>query len=217
MTTDCGASILVIDPEDDHRRAVTQLLQRVGFSTREEATAAGGMLVARDERPALVLLEVDLGDANGYELCRQLRDVYGEELPIIFLAGRRTETADRIAGLLIGADDYIVKPFSPDELVARIRRAMSRSSSMFARRLQPQSTYGLTSREREVLRLLALGLSQTAIARELFISPQTVATHIQRVLTKLGVHSRAEAVAFAHREHLVDGALEHGTIHRAAG
>ncbi|HLM35254.1 MAG TPA: LuxR C-terminal-related transcriptional regulator, partial [Gaiellaceae bacterium] len=86
----------------------------------------------------------------------------------------------------------------PDELLARVRRLASRS----ARR--PSGVgYDLTRREREVLRLLAAGISQEGIASRLFISPKTVATHIQRVIGKLGVHSRAQAVALAHREHLV--------------
>jgi DNA-binding NarL/FixJ family response regulator len=67
----------------------------------------------------------------------------------------------------------------------------------------------LTERERQVLQLLAKGLTQTAIAAELYISPKTVGTHIQRILTKLGVHSRAEAVASAFRLRLVDTAATH--------
>ena len=94
-----------------------------------------------------------------------------------------------------------MKPLDPNELLARVRRLLARSGS-FA----PDSRSKLTKRELEVLGLLADGLDQAEIARELFISPTTVATHIQRVLTKLGAHSRAQAVALAHREHLFDGA-----------
>ena len=140
---------------------------------------------------------------TGYEVCRQLRDAYGESLPVIFTATTRTDSADRVAGLLIGADDYVVRPFAPDELIARVRRALVRVAAAPSPRIVRPSLYGLTARELEVLALLAYGLSQKAIARELFISPQTVATHIQH-LAKLDVHSRAEAVALAHREQLVD-------------
>jgi DNA-binding NarL/FixJ family response regulator len=101
-----------------------------------------------------------------------------------------------------------VKRLSIKEIVRRtghgrntIRRAL-RSVEPPRYRLP---SHGLTTREREVLGLLARGLPQHAIARELFISPQTVATHIQRTLSKLRVHSRAEAVALPHKERLVDG------------
>jgi len=205
MTIDCGSGgILVIDSDDEGRAAVSALLADAGYTTREAGTGREGMLGARQKRPDLVLLEVELRDMTGYELCRQLRDAYGEGLPVIFVAATRTGSADRIAGLLIGADDYIVKPFAPDELIARVRRALIRTMSLSRHRNGWRSSYGLTEREREVLRLLSQGLPQKTIARELFISPQTVATHIQRTLAKLDVHSRAEAVALAHRERLVD-------------
>jgi DNA-binding NarL/FixJ family response regulator len=127
--------------------------------------------------------------------CRELRDRFGD-LPVVIVSGERTESFDRVAGLLLGAADYIVKPFDPDELVARVRRLVVRD------RPRPSATT-LTGRERDVLRLLADGLDQRRIAAELFLSPKTVATHIQHILAKLGVHSRAQAVAVAHRDGLV--------------
>jgi DNA-binding NarL/FixJ family response regulator len=99
--------------------------------------------------------------------------------------------------MLLGADDYIVKPFAAGEFIARIRRIADRTAP-------PSHANGsaLTPRELEVLKLLADGLGQKKIAQALFITPKTVATHIQRVLSKLDVHSRAEAVAYAHRNQL---------------
>jgi DNA-binding NarL/FixJ family response regulator len=90
-----------------------------------------------------------------------------------------------------------VKPFVAGEFIARIRRMADRAAP-------PPQVNGstLTPRELEVLKLLANGLGQKKIAQALFITPKTVATHIQRILTKLDVHSRAEAVAYAHRNHL---------------
>ena len=142
------------------------------------------------------MLDVNLPGVSGYEVCRSLREQYGPELPIIFLSGDRIESYDRVAGLLIGGDDYIVKPFAPDELLARVRGLIGRRRSI---RLRSD----LTEREREVLQLLAEGLAQTDIADRLVISKKTVGTHIERILAKLGVHSRAEAVAFAYREEFV--------------
>ena len=190
--------ILVVDDDAACRALVTSVLARVGFETREAGSGSEALAAVSNDRPAVVILDVSMPGISGYEVCRELRDKFGQDLPIVFLSGTRTESYDRAGGILLGADDYIVKPFDPDELLARVRRLASRS----ARR--PSGVgYALTRREREVLRLLAAGISQEGIASRLFISPKTVATHIQRVIGKLGVHSRAQAVALAHREHLV--------------
>jgi DNA-binding NarL/FixJ family response regulator len=136
-------------------------------------------------------------DMSGYEVCRSIRDDLGLRLPVLFISGERTESFDRVAGLTIGADDYLVKPFAPDELVARLRCLLRRIPS------DEVVDHGLTPRELEVLRLLAEGMRQAEIAERLVISPKTVSTHIERILTKLGAHSRAEAIALAYRLQLV--------------
>jgi DNA-binding NarL/FixJ family response regulator len=195
--------VLIVDDDAGYRAFVGELLQRVGFSTCDATTGREALASAARERPACVLLDVLLPDSTGYEVCRELRDEYGEGLPIIFVTGARIEAADRVAGLLVGADDYVVKPFDPDELIARTRRfvarSVARSSSVYR-----DSLSELTTREHEVLRLLAEGLDQKAIALKLFITTRTVSTHIQRVLSKLGVHSRTEAVSLAYRERLIE-------------
>jgi DNA-binding NarL/FixJ family response regulator len=156
--------------------------------------------IAFAERPSLVLLEIDVPGASGLEVCRELNERYGPELPIIFVSATRTGRLDRIGGLLVGADDYLAKPVDPDELLARVRRHLSRAIGK-SRGINAEA---LTQREREILGLLAAGLDQRAIAHELIISPKTVATHIQRVLTKIGVGSRAQAVAYAHQHGIVE-------------
>jgi DNA-binding NarL/FixJ family response regulator len=112
------------------------------------------------------------------------------------------EPHDRTAGLLLGGDDYLVKPVDPDELLARIRRAVARTQNGKRERRAVRRD-DLTPREVEVLRLLARGLAQAEIARELVISPKTVASHLQSVMGKLGVHSRAHAVARAYEDGLI--------------
>lgn len=197
--------ILVVDDDEGFLAFVTDLLERAGLSSRRVTRGSEALAVARDQRPALVILDVKLPDLSGYEVCRSLRDEFGEDLPIFFVSGERTDAYDRTAGLLVGADDYIMKPFEADELLARIRRATARSTSRDA---PPASAppFDLTSRESEVLRLIAAGLGSHAIAQRLVISRKTVSSHVQNVLGKLGVHSRGEAVALAYRERLVDPA-----------
>ena len=142
----------------------------------------------------MTILETHLPGVSGYEICRELRERYGENLPIIFISAARTEETDQVAGLLLGADDYFPKPIQMDRLLARLRRLTARSGAV-------ASPVGarLTPREREVLTLLTEGLEQNEIAQRLFVTPKTVAKHIERVLGKLGVRSRAQAIALALR------------------
>jgi two-component system nitrate/nitrite response regulator NarL len=188
--------ILVVDADRDSRRQVSTLVERAGFTPREAATAEEGLAAALRERPALVL-DLRLPSMTGYELCHELREEFGETLPIVFLSADRTEPADQVAGLLVGASDYVIKPFLSDLLLARLRRLVELSSAG-----TPRAGSLLTPREQQVLSLLAAGRSQAQVAQELVISPKTAAKHIERILNKLGVHSRAQAVAVAHREGL---------------
>jgi DNA-binding NarL/FixJ family response regulator len=200
MRTDVGP-ILVVDDDVRFRAFAARLFESAGFTTTEATTGAQAVAAARSERPGLVLLEVSLPDISGFEVSRQLRDQFGDSLPIVFVSDVRTDPLDRAAGLLVGGDDYLVKPCHPDELLARVRRPISRSQNgrMSSWHRAPGDA-PLTSRELEVLRLLTDGMRPKEIARELVISPKTVANHIQRVLGKLGAHSSAEAVAIAYRE-----------------
>jgi DNA-binding NarL/FixJ family response regulator len=165
-------------------------------------TGDEALALARSAMPAAVILEVPLPGLSGYEVCHALKNDPGGDVPVIFLSGARTESYDRVAGLLLGADDYILKPYSAGELLARltnlIRRSRSRTVGV-ARRL--------TKRELEVLELLGDGLRHDVIARRLFISPKTVATHVEHILRKLGVRSRAEAIAVAYREEILQPRL----------
>ena len=77
------------------------------------------LAAAKGSDVVLVVIEIELPDMTGYEVCHAIREELGEELPIVFVSGIRTEPLDKIAGLLLGADDYIVKPIDPNELLAR--------------------------------------------------------------------------------------------------
>jgi len=189
--------VLVVDDDAGYRVYARELLEAGGFSVVDVADGVAALASVRAERPAAVLLDVNMPRLSGYEVCRALREEHGQALPLMFVSGERTESYDRVAGLTIGADDYVTKPFEADELLARLRGLLRRSGGADA----PISP--LTRREQEVLGLLADGLDQAEIARLLVISPKTVGTHIERILSKLGVHSRAEAVALAYRRQLV--------------
>jgi DNA-binding NarL/FixJ family response regulator len=205
-----GELILVVDNDPLFRASVREPLERAGFDVLEADGGEAALASASRRKPEVVLLDVCLPGASGYEVCRELRDRFGETLGIIFVSGERIDSIDRVSGLLLGADDYVVKPFDPDELLARVRTVVRRVTELGRSSAgNGHSTNSrvadteLTPRELEVLELLAEGLTQPQIARQLVISPRTVGTHIQNLLGKLDVHSRAQAVALAHREGLV--------------
>jgi DNA-binding response OmpR family regulator len=194
----CGR-ILVVDDDPDLLELVSTTLESAGFEIVGVTSGREALAVARGEAPPdLVVLDVQLPGMSGYEICRELRDDFGEGLPILFVSGFRTESLDRVAGLLVGADDYLVKPFAPDELIGRVRALVRRSRGGISN----GRAWGLTRREDEVLRLLASGLRQEEIATRLVVSPRTVGSHIQNVLRKMGATSRTQAVALAYRRDL---------------
>jgi DNA-binding NarL/FixJ family response regulator len=189
---------LIADEDPTSREQLARVLEAAGYEIMQVASGEEVLEAVREVRPSIVLLEIPLGGLSGYEVCRALRaDV--SEMPIVFVSGSRTESYDRVAGLLVGADDYIVKPYAPDELLTRVRHLVRRSQP-----LTPAVTSRLTKREREVLRLLAQGLRQDDIAERLFISRKTVGTHVANILRKLGVRSQTQAVAVAFREEFGD-------------
>jgi DNA-binding NarL/FixJ family response regulator len=197
-TADGG--ILLVDDDEGFRSFVSELLENIGHPTRQLASGSEVLAAVSDEQPALVLLDVQLPGLNGYEVCRELRNRYGDAIAIVFVSGERTDPVDRAGGLLIGADDYVVKPVDPGELIARVLRLLERTRGNGRAPGSNAKLASLTQRENQVLKLLADGLTQDEIAERLVISPKTVATHIQRVLGKLEVQSRTQAVALVLRE-----------------
>lgn len=190
--------ILIVDGDARSSETLAGTLVRAGYRAQQVRTGDEAWRAAARGRPALVILETHLPGESGYELCRELRERYGEELPIVFVSATRTEESDQVAGLLLGADDYLPKPIRPDRLLARVRRLLARQPAAPAAASPALGV--LTPREREVLALLAEGHQQAEIAGRLFITSRTVAKHIERILSKLGVHSRAQAIAVALRE-----------------
>jgi two-component system nitrate/nitrite response regulator NarL len=196
--------VLVADGDRIFRSAISALLKRAGVAAITASTGDEAVDAARDRRPAVVVLDVGLRDRSGYETCRALREMYGEMLPILFVSAERTTPYDLVAGLLIGGDDYVAKPADLDELLARIVRAQRRGGDVSADSAATgEINPPLTARELEILRMVAAGRAPRDIATQLVISPKTVSSHLQRVLSKLSVHSRAQAISRAYELGLV--------------
>ena len=187
--------VLVVDDDPTICDLVASTLTEHGYPTRRASDAREALYLIQRETPDVILLDVHLPDISGYQLCRRLRDDFGDAIGIIVISGERKESFDRVAGLLLGADDYMVKPFVLDELLARVQRLVKRS-----RPIARTVVAGLTRRELEILRLLACGMDHLEISRDLVIAAKTVEKHIEHILMKLGVHSRAQAIALALQE-----------------
>ena len=120
--------VAIVEDEDDIRALVSAGLKRERFRVREYADGKGFLFSLRTEKPDLVVLDVMLPDTDGFAICRTLRaDRATAAMPVIMLTAR-AEEADRVLGLELGADDYVVKPFSPKELAARVKAVLRRTA-----------------------------------------------------------------------------------------
>jgi DNA-binding response OmpR family regulator len=174
-------SILIVEDEPSIAEVVSLYLQRAGFQTRHAADGKTALTLAEEQIPDLAIIDIMLPEVDGLSLTRWLRD--RSNLPIILLTARREE-ADRIAGLEMGADDYVVKPFSPQELVSRVRAVLRRTGreQSEAGAAQPLNFENLTidPRSRTVLKA---GKEITLTAKE-FDMLYLLASHPRQVYTR---------------------------------
>jgi len=117
--------VLVVDDEKSISELITTSLRFVGFDVRTATTGAEALRVAEEFKPHALILDVMLPDLDGFEVCRQLRES-GQEVGVLFLTAKDS-TDDKIKGLTLGGDDYVTKPFSLEELVARLRALLRRT------------------------------------------------------------------------------------------
>ena len=131
------AQILVVDDEDNIPYLLGTALRHFGFGVLTAGSGREGLALATDARPDLMLLDVMLPDHDGFEVVRRLRDA-GLQVPILFLTARDA-TEDKVRGLTLGGDDYVTKPFSLEEVVARVRAILRRSGRVVEG--EPSLTY----------------------------------------------------------------------------
>src|ERR1017187_3721019 len=145
------ARILVVEDEEDIRQILAYNLGQSGHEVLTADRGAAGLDLARKERPELVLLDLMLPDISGLEVCRQLKsDPALREVPVMMLTAR-SEEIDRVVGFELGADDYVVKPFSVRELVLRIQAILRRTATDFEP--QPIIEFGSLKVDREAHRV----------------------------------------------------------------
>lgn len=121
------ARLVVVDDEPTIRELLTTSLRFAGFEVHAAADGTSALALIRDVEPDLVVLDVMLPDLDGFAVTRRMRD-RGQRVPVLFLTAR-DDTADKVTGLTVGGDDYVTKPFSLEEVVARIRAVLRRSQA----------------------------------------------------------------------------------------
>ena len=139
-------TILIVDDDPRLRDLVRIALERAGFATIAAADGRSALTHAARAAPQLVVLDIGLPEMDGLEVCRRIRA--GSDVPILFLTARDDEI-DRIVGLELGADDYVTKPFSPRELVARVRAILKRAAGGGAAELRIRGRIALDLRARQ--------------------------------------------------------------------
>jgi DNA-binding response OmpR family regulator len=207
-----GQLILVVEDERSISEVISLYLRRAGYKVNLVHDGFAAMSALAQQKPDLVILDLMLPGLDGLEITRRLRA--HSDLPIIMLTARKEET-DRILGLEMGADDYIVKPFSPQELVSRVRAVLRRSQSSAAQqksneqpldyanlRIDPVTRLvtvagveiALTAKEFDLLWFMASNPRQVFNRDQLlngvwgeseFIDPTTVTVHVRRVREKI--------------------------------
>jgi len=199
--------LLVIDDEPAIRETVETKMRREGFSTFTADSAEEGMRLFRRVKPDLVILDIMLPQRSGFDLCRAIRK--DNHTPIIFLSARADEN-DRVRGLEMGADDYMVKPFNLSELAARVKAILRRSTGEPVKeivergnlRIDPKShevwidekPQSLSPKEFALLYFLARNIGQVfsretlldrVWGRDAFVSARTVDVHIRWLRTRI--------------------------------
>jgi two-component system OmpR family response regulator len=172
--------VLVVDDEPSLRDAVAASLRFLGFEVRTADNGGETLRLARSERFDLVILDVMLPDTDGFEVVRRLRRD-GFSVPVIFLTARDTQT-DKVAGLTIGGDDYITKPFGLEELAARIRTVLRRTRGPAIERVLTFADLELDQDSYEVRRaghLIDLSPTEFRLLRYLMLNPGRVLTRAQ--------------------------------------
>ncbi|MBE9181092.1 response regulator transcription factor [Oculatella sp. LEGE 06141] len=204
--------ILIVDDDITLRTALIRYLQNRGYSVQDASSGTEALTLFEHHPPDLVVSDVMMPEMDGMEFCRRLRAMRsGQLVPFIFLSSRK-EVDDRIQGHQIGADDYLIKPFEPRELVAKIESQLERSRRIHSEivRLMQHSNpkeseapaparqpLPLTPAEEKVFWEVIQGFTNKQIGDRLFVSPRTVQTHLSNILSKLQLENRSQLIRFA--------------------
>ena len=198
--------ILIVDDEQDIVESLKFVLEAADFTCYCAYNGEDGLRLAKEIIPDLIILDVMMPNMNGWETLKAIRrNEHTKHLPVIMLTAVNEEQK-MVTGLKIGADDYIVKPFVLPNLLARMEAVLRRSIRQ--KEIQPDTSVQvpldlLTSKEKEVLQMVAKGESNKQIAEKMFVKEVTVKTHLNSIFKKLKVANRTQAVLIAMQTDLI--------------
>ncbi|KDE33078.1 response regulator transcription factor [Bacillus altitudinis] len=175
------SKVLIIDDEKEILELIHTVLTREGIDqVLTASTARDGLTQFHQEQPDLVILDIMLPDGEGYDICKQIRDV--SHVPIIFLSAKGEES-DKIVGLAIGGDDYITKPFSPKEVAYRVKAQLRRSSYLQPSQAEPVIKKGPFELNEQQAELTKNGAAIELTPKELMLMTYFM-QHPNRVISK---------------------------------
>jgi DNA-binding response OmpR family regulator len=192
--------VLVVEDEQSIASFVSLYLRNAGYAVRTAATGSAALNAVAAEMPALILLDLNLPDMDGIEICRRVRK--SSDVPILMLTAR-DEDVDKIIGLEVGADDYLTKPFNPRELVARVKAVLRRSTTDRRRDGGEEIRHGdlvINAGRREVL----VGEDEIQLAPKEFDLLWELLDHRGLVLTRDQLLERVWGYTFAGDTRTVD-------------
>ena len=193
-------SVLVVEDEQSIASFIALYLKNAGYGVRAVTTGTAALNAIAAEIPSLILLDLNLPDMDGIEICRRVRK--SSDVPILMLTAR-DEDVDKIIGLEVGADDYLTKPFNPRELVARVKAVLRRSSSDRRRDEGDELTHGelvINAGRREVF----VGETEIQLAPKEFDLLWELLDHRGLVLTRDQLLERVWGYTFAGDTRTVD-------------
>jgi DNA-binding NarL/FixJ family response regulator len=199
--------LLLIDDDPNLILLVKDYLEFRGYDVITAENGREALEVLEQETPDMIICDVMMPEMDGYSLVSAIRqDPKTSWIPVLFLSAKG-QSQDRVKGLNIGADVYMVKPFEPEELVAQVESSLKQASRLIQHKdskggdsspkIQVPFDVELTPTELRVVHFVARGMANREIAEELKVSQRTIESHVSNMLGKTGLHNRTELARWA--------------------
>jgi DNA-binding NarL/FixJ family response regulator len=197
--------LLLVDDDLNLLLLVADYLEYRGYEVISAKNGSEALAAIEKDVPNMIICDVMMPDIDGYELVASLRQrLEIAWIPVLFLSAKG-QSEDRIKGLNLGADVYMVKPFEPEELVAQVESSLSQFERIFEHadkgnfqeKLMVNALVELTPTETRVIQLVAKGLGNRNIAQQMSLSQRTIESHVSNMLNKTGLNNRTELARWA--------------------